>query len=659
MTTDTFRFLSALYVSLSECETIELRWKAESRVRQSYHSTLEGAAKAASLQASKSDVWYGVATRDGKGGKKTNIVSIPAVWCDLDAKGHTDAPRIRIERAALLPSAIIASGAGIHAYWFLDEPLGKDSIPAIESVNKAISAALGGDSTHDASRVLRLPGTFNHKYAEPVKVQLLELEPERRYSLEELKQAFQIQQPELVPLKVKPADTRASGGSFLPCREVLWQGVEAGARNNAAWQLALDMKKQDVSLEVTETALKNWNKGNKPPLEEAELSNTIASVYSTEYAGLGCDKYPMLEFCQPNCPVKCKAATEPIIVQPQGDSVETVHSLSVWTWQALLNREVTPPDFICEGLIPRRGVTLLTGEGGIGKSFLSLDLAYSVAGGDKFLHNFDCVQGPVLMIDLENDEASIARRVQKITVGRRESKETIDDIPVYVVKKGDLENAALHIDEERGKAALRNAIESYCPSLLIIDPLVAIHGKDENDNLAMRQVVMLLQEIARNNNLGVVLIHHPRKRGMFNDPGQMIRGASDLRNAVDSHLFVRKVSKEQAIVEHDKSRHATPVPKFTIEMKDNDAGTATYIRYTGGTTESLEKEALARESLLNILLEAGECRRSELISKAENEGVAKSTTERALKSLLSEGKVIQPVDRGPYQLAVTHPELDM
>ncbi len=300
---------------------------------------------------------------------------------------------------------------------------------------------------------------------------------------------------------------------------------------------------------------------------------------------------------------------------------------------------------------------MLTGEGGIGKSWIAIELAYSVGSGARFLGQFDCLKGPVLIVDLENDEATIARRIQKITAGRVEADGKSDNIDAFVVRKDDLVEATLHIDDVKGREALCKTIEGCSPVLMIVDPLVAVHSKDENDNLLMRQVIMTLQEMARQYNLAVLLIHHPRKRGMINDGGQMIRGASDLRNAVDSHLFIRKVSKEQAIVEHDKSRHAPPIQKFTIEMTDSDDGTATFIRYTGSSTDSMEKEAAARECLVSILQEDTECTRGQLIAKAKTQEISKSTVERALGKLLSEHVIIQPKERGPYRLNNRHEEL--
>jgi len=393
-------------------------------------------------------------------------------------------------------------------------------------------------------------------------------------------------------------------------------------------------------------------------MPEEELSNTLASVYSTEHAGLGCDKHPMLDFCQPNCPVKCKATTAqaPSPFQPEARQ-ESTATIPVWTWQALLSQDFTPPEFVVSGLIPRRGVTLLTGEGGIGKSFVTLELAYSVASGSDFLGNFSTVQGPVLMLDLENDESTIALRARKITAGRQNGATASTSIPVFVARKGELPEARINLEKDR--PALCRAIEAYCPVLLVIDPLVAVHGHDENNNVEMRVVISTLQDIARQHNLAVVVVHHPRKRGLINDGGQMIRGASDLRNAVDSHLFLRKASADRVLVEHDKSRHAQPLPKFTIELSDSEDGTATYIRYAGAATESLEKEAAAREAIRSILEEHAQLQRGLLLSMVSAQGIKKSTAERALSSLQQEGVVVQREKRGPYCLGTPQGELDV
>jgi putative DNA primase/helicase len=53
----------------------------------------------------------------------------------------------------------------------LKEPVEQDEMLKVEDVNRRIAHALGGDfNSIDAARILRIPGTINHKYPAPVQI---------------------------------------------------------------------------------------------------------------------------------------------------------------------------------------------------------------------------------------------------------------------------------------------------------------------------------------------------------------------------------------------------------------------------------------------------------------------------------------------------------
>jgi RepB DNA-primase from phage plasmid len=92
----------------------------------------------------------------------------------------------------------LASGSpgSHHAYWLLDEPI---PIETLEGVNRQLAARLGADEhATDASRILRLPGTLNHKTDPATEVTLQRLTGER-YPLERLTAALAISKA-VVPL---------------------------------------------------------------------------------------------------------------------------------------------------------------------------------------------------------------------------------------------------------------------------------------------------------------------------------------------------------------------------------------------------------------------------------------------------------------------------
>jgi len=120
-------------------------------------------------QHSHENVYFGVGTRDGNGGGKNNIVHIPALWCDIDFKQTPpEIARENLKSFPFKPTIIVKSGNGVHCYWLLSEPAEKDDIGRIEDINRRNAVALGGDlAATDAARIMRVPGTLNHKYQPP------------------------------------------------------------------------------------------------------------------------------------------------------------------------------------------------------------------------------------------------------------------------------------------------------------------------------------------------------------------------------------------------------------------------------------------------------------------------------------------------------------
>jgi hypothetical protein len=141
----------------------------------------------------KAHHYFGVATRqDCTNGKKENLSTLVCFHADIDY-GKSKAYKTRhealsaIETFSLCTSAVVDTGNGFHCYWFLLEPLAVTAnLIRVEAVNKGIGMAMKGDPVGDASRILRIPGTWNVKDpAKPKPVTLIWCEPGRRYALEE------------------------------------------------------------------------------------------------------------------------------------------------------------------------------------------------------------------------------------------------------------------------------------------------------------------------------------------------------------------------------------------------------------------------------------------------------------------------------------------
>lgn len=151
--------------------------------------------------------------------KLTDIAALVALHVDIDVRvGEAqDAGIARIiktfQGCKLLPTCIIASGGGAQAFWLLDAPIeiNGDAVKAeaAKLYNVQIERDLGGDHCHNIDRIMRLPGTLNipnavklKKGRKPARAVVVEMHPERRYSIDEFKMA--------------PSDKPAADNAVIP-----------------------------------------------------------------------------------------------------------------------------------------------------------------------------------------------------------------------------------------------------------------------------------------------------------------------------------------------------------------------------------------------------------------------------------------------------------
>ncbi len=131
-----------------------------------------------------------------RGGSK-EVTGVAGLWIEIDIKGpghnekdyppNEEAAHSILDSTGLKPTIIVNSGHGLQAWWlfnecwYFDDDAERDAFQRLESQwQKTLSAHadnLGGwviDTTSDLARVLRVPGTVNHKVTEiPVQVQLI------------------------------------------------------------------------------------------------------------------------------------------------------------------------------------------------------------------------------------------------------------------------------------------------------------------------------------------------------------------------------------------------------------------------------------------------------------------------------------------------------
>lgn len=82
--------------------------------------------------------------------------------------------------------------------------------------------------------------------------------------------------------------------------------------------------------------------------------------------------------------------------------------------------------------------------------------------------------------------------------------------------------------------------------MLLIDPLIRVHGASESENSEMTPLLTSLRRWATRFGITVVFLHHTPKIGMDTDMERManwFRGASDIAAVLDTALYVDRTTK--------------------------------------------------------------------------------------------------------------------
>jgi hypothetical protein len=133
------------------------------------------------------------------------------------------------------------------------------------------------------------------------------------------------------------------------------------------------------------------------------------------------------------------------------------------------------------------------------------------------------------------------------------------------------------------------------PRLLLLDPLVRLHGVDENHAGEVAELLAYFRLLQRRLGLSVMLVHHTRKNTAGGvAAGQGLRGSSDLHAFGDSNLYLRRDREPLVLLSEHRAAPATPA--VTLELVATDA-TRTHLEVvaeaSGDRPGSLQEQVLA------------------------------------------------------------------
>jgi hypothetical protein len=207
------------------------------------------------------------------------------------------------------------------------------------------------------------------------------------------------------------------------------------------------------------------------------------------------------------------------------------------TSKDLMQKNLPPLRFIVDRFLTDSGCIVFAGKPKIGKGWIMLELAMSIAEGGTFWGE-RCMRNEVLMYMLEDNERRIKERITILRPGgldvdnRLRFRYSVDG-PFYVNSDG----TGTLLDD------IRKHMQSFpFIKFIVVDVLQRVRGTQERTDNAYQvdyKVIGAIQKLASELDILIIVVHHVKK-GKVDDAIDAINGSFGVIGAADGGIIIGK-----------------------------------------------------------------------------------------------------------------------
>jgi hypothetical protein len=451
------------------------------------------------------NLFVGVASRKySHDGTLKSCGSLHVLFADFDFKSGDDeadeaAVLARLAAFPIPPSIVVRTGGGLHVYWLLAAPLDlqrAEDVRLAKRLLRGLAQHLGADeSAATPERILRIPGTLNHKYDPPRPVEIVRLDADQRTTVADIAAAL----GPLPPVREETPETPVAHSFDTKqrmdfAREYLKRqppAVQGEGGDHHTFSVAASVVVgHELTKDETFEVMQEWNKTCRPPWSDSDLKTKIANA---EQYGQG----------------------------PRGDKLARHLKVRLYTEHDLLAAPAAP--FLVKNMLVDSSLVALVSPPNVGKTFLALDLMLSIAAGrETWLGRRLRRHGPIVYVTGEG-----AGRFKFRVLAWKEAHGIATPLDWRWMKE------PLNLRDRDSVKSFRALVAALQPVAVGFDTLSrCMVGSDENNQKDMGEAVAACDEIRWHSNALVLLLHHTNK------DGRVERGSTVLRAAADTVFFL-------------------------------------------------------------------------------------------------------------------------
>lgn len=298
-------------------------------------------------------------------------------------------------------------------------------------------------------------------------------------------------------------------------------------------------------------------------------------------------------------------------------------------------------EWLVPGYIPKGSITIIGGDGGLGKTSLWCNIASAISNGKPCVLQEDndvmYPRGEVVYFSGEDDTARVLRpRLEQ-------NGANLDNIKTIPIDDDAFTSLSI------GGTLIEGIIEARRPMLVIFDPIQQfIKNADMSKRNDMRQTMTNLNKLGTKYGTTFIIVMHTNKRDKIGSFRDKLSDSADLWDIVRSVIALGRNQNNENFITHEKSNYGIRQNAILYHIENGkiirdsiETERKTYVELMGGKSKANKSDIKKqlKEVYLELVESGGKVIKKELENRLLKMGYTNNMIRNVYKELLQEEKI--------------------
>lgn len=298
-------------------------------------------------------------------------------------------------------------------------------------------------------------------------------------------------------------------------------------------------------------------------------------------------------------------------------------------------------EWLVPGYIPKGTITIIGGDGGLGKTSLWCNIASAISNGKPCVLQDDnevmYPRGEVIYFSGEDDTARVLRdRLEQ-------NGANLDNIKTLQMDDDAFTSISI------GGTLIEDIIEARRPMLVIFDPIQQfIKNADMSKRNDMRQTMTSLSKLGTKYGTTFIIVMHTNKRDKIGSFRDKLSDSADLWDIVRSVIALGRNQNNENFITHEKSNYGIRQNAILYHIENGkiirdsiETERKTYVELMGGKSKAdkTDMRSQCKNVYLDLLSREKQTVKKDLEDRLHPMGYSKNMIRQVYKDLIQEERI--------------------